>query len=275
MEMSNEEIFEKAKKFGLLAELEVTEIFRKNGFRLEISKYYNDIDDGKGREIDLVADYTRKTDTEEEDYLEMVFKFVVEVKTSKNNWVFSSSFPDSLYEDGNVFFRYESENFSKENLIDAFVKYIGRIPSDQRLGHSFSIVGHEVKNKDDSAIVSALSSVSKAFYEEFFEESYIHSHSQDLSEKIFEYYELIVVIDAPIYEVYIDSGTPQVENVKDILTAFYYKSPRYSETSQYFVRIISKDYLDEFLKNRIEKFNKISEDILKIESDGRVFQESD
>jgi hypothetical protein len=58
MEMKGGDILENAKRFGLLAELEVAEIFRKNGFRLEVSKYYNDIDEGKGREIDLVADYT-------------------------------------------------------------------------------------------------------------------------------------------------------------------------------------------------------------------------
>ena len=274
--MNGEEIkknlLEKFHKIGLFTELEVADIFKNNGFRIELNKYYDDIDEEKGREIDLVAEYCKKTDTDKDDYLEMSFKFIVEIKKSTNPWVFSTSLSDDFYENESLFFRCESENFDKVNLVNTFKKHIGEI-NKQRLGRNFSIIDPtDFKEKsNDSQIIKSLFSVSKAFYEEFFLNNYIQENKGKLSEKIFEYYELLVIVDAPIYEVFIEKEKDKISQTNEILVSFNYKSPKYNNTRVYLVRVINKDHLNHFLKDRVDSFKKISEEILKKEGNGKPF----
>ncbi len=266
-------LLEKSRIGGLLTELEVAGIFKKHGFRLELNKYYNDIDEGKGREIDLVATFSRKTDTDEEDYLEMVFKFIVEIKRSEKPWVFTTFPADDFHEKESPFFRFESENFDKLTLAEAFFGTLKEI-EDERLGRNFAVIDpKEQKKENDTPIFSALFSVAKAFYAEHFLDSYIKQGKDKLSEKIFEYHELLVVVDAPIYEVFIEDGKEKIQRVSELLVAFNYTSPKYDETSVYIIRVIAKESLDDFLGMRMESFRKISEEILEKEGGGKPFDE--
>lgn len=267
-------LLEKSHKIGLFTELEVADIFKNSGFRIELNNYYDDIDEEKGREIDLVAEYCKKTDTDKDDYLEMSFKFIVEIKKSAIPWVFSTFLSDDFHENESPFFRYESENFDKLNLISTFKKHLGEI-NNQRLGRNFSIIDPaDSKSKsNDSQIIKSLFAVSKAFYEEFFLNNYIQENKGKLSEKIFEYYELLVVVDAPIYEIFINDKQKDVRKTNEVLVMFNYKSPKYSNTSVYFIRVINKDSLSCFLKERVDNFKKISEEILIKEGIGKPFSD--
>lgn len=274
--MSEEEtkktLLEKSEKIGLFTELEVADIFKNNGFRIELNKYYDDIDEEKGREIDLVAEYCRKTDTDKDDYLEMSFKFIIEIKKSSNPWIFSTFLSDDFHENESSFFRYESENFDKISLISTFKKHLGEI-NNQRLGRNFSVLDAiNLKAKsNDSQIIGSLFSVSKAFYEEYFLNNYIKENEGKLSEKIFEYYELLVIVDAPIYEIFINDGKKEISQVNEVLVSFNYKSPKYNNTSIYFIRVLNKKHLDQFLKERTVSFKKISEELLQKEGEGKPF----
>ena len=274
--MEEEEIkknlLEKSDKIGLFTELEVADTFKNNGFRIELNKYYDDIDEEKGREIDLVAEYCKKTDTDGDDYLEMSFKFIVEIKKSSNPWIFSTFSSDDFHENESPFFRYTSENFDKISLISTFKKHLGEI-NNQRLGRNFSVLdtSNPKAKSNDSQIIGSLFSVSKAFYEEYFLNNYIKENEGKLSEKIFEYYELLVVVDAPIYEIFVNNEGKEISQVNEVLVSFNYKSPKYNNTSIYFIRVLNKDYLNQFLKERVGSFKKISEEILAKEGDGKPF----
>lgn len=267
--MEKEEILGKLKSTGFLTELEVAKVFRDNDLRLELNKYYNDIDEDKGREIDLIAEFSRKTDTDEENYLEMSFKFVVEIKKSRNPWVFTSSKADDFWEHETPFFIIESENFQQPQLTETIIEEIKMI-DEERLGRNFTVINSD---KGDIQIYKALSGVTKAFYHEKFLENYIEKNRGELSEKIFEYFELLVVVDADIYEVFLGEAGEQIEKVDSMLVAFYYKSPKYDQRSVYFIRVINKDSLDSFLKERKESFGMIAEKVLEKEGGGRPFME--
>jgi len=84
-ERLEDRILEDIRKTGFLTELEVARLLLKGGFRVENGRTYEDLDEAKSREIDLVA-HTRVV--ERETNLELFPHLVIEVKKDPEKpWV--------------------------------------------------------------------------------------------------------------------------------------------------------------------------------------------
>jgi len=79
---------------GYPFEMQVAQAFERAGFTVELSSYYKDFDEGKYREIDVVASQFEYADEDRKVLFEV--KFTCECKHSKNKpWVLFSSASDA------------------------------------------------------------------------------------------------------------------------------------------------------------------------------------
>lgn len=79
-------------KTGFILEMEVGELLRKKGYRVEVNRYFHDYDEDKNREIDIIA---RKS------FNEIDLVLIIECKQSlTDDWVFicSDKQPKRLYQ---------------------------------------------------------------------------------------------------------------------------------------------------------------------------------
>lgn len=258
-----EKLLEDIKKTGYPLELKIANIFDKCGWRTQSNSYYIDKDENKGREIDLIASKWEQID-DNENYLEMTFYFITEIKTAwKKPWVLFSVPED---EKG---FNLHSVNLELNKGVQhskIIKKYFREkvLNVQSRLGKSFYEGFSGNGSRDD--IFKALSGSVKAL--EHYKESSLASKDQS-TDRIIDYYIPLIIIDGPLFEAYLDdNGEIQLEEVEYIQAAFNYLSPNYNIGSKYgssIVQIIRFEYLERFLEKYGEEMKNWAKKIGEFE----------
>ncbi|MDF9449914.1 hypothetical protein [Bacillus toyonensis] len=259
-----EKLLKDIQKTGYPLELKITNIFNKYGWRTRSNSYYIDKDENKGREIDLIASNWEKLQ-DDENYLEMSFYFVTEIKTAWTKpWVlFSVTENNDWYIRHSVNLEFNKGVQHSPKIERYFSKNVLNVQS--RLGKSFYEGFSGNGSRDD--IYKALSGSVKAL--EHYKESSFASKDQS-TDKIIDYYIPLIIIDGPLFEAYLDDkGEIQLEEVEYMQAAFNYLSPNYNIGSKYgssIVHIIRFGYLEEFLEKYGEDMKKWVKKVGEIEN---------
>ncbi|MCK5040044.1 MAG: hypothetical protein KAR87_03690 [Candidatus Aenigmarchaeota archaeon] len=261
-------VLKSIKKSGFPLELKISNIFLKNGWGVEYNNYFIDHDLKKGREIDLIADYTKMTDSNE--YLELDFKLIIEIKQAETPWIFIST-PSTDFEKFLGFPVIRQEKNFKENVYLSFrnnQKVNGRLARSFFVGLKSNKRGNTKKDK----IFEALCKVVKAL-EHSYESSYIKEIKKNHKDKLLEYYEPIIVVDGKLFEAYLDSKEELIlKKTEYMQVSFNYLSPNYKNRQNgYMVQVMTKNYLTEFLNKRHKEFDIVANKILRIESKHEEF----
>jgi len=236
-------------KTGFPTELEIGKIFRIKGWDVEHNTYFIDKDENKGREIDLVSNLVFQ-DESNDHYTEFTFKFIVQIKKEQEKiWVifttettefersFYSIFPDRVY-----------NNFNVTVLNSSLRKY--NLYLFDRLGRSFTTGFSQGKDN----IYSALCNTIKAY-----NYSLDNVYRDKSTDRLFTYIEPLIVINGQLFEAYLNENSElTLLNSSHLQFRFNYISESYKKrTNGYIINIVTKDYLDEYLKIRYDQFKQI------------------
>ncbi|MBU0578052.1 hypothetical protein KJ742_04945 [Patescibacteria group bacterium] len=267
MKTKQAEILKEIKKSGFPAELQISNIFKEDDWNIQYNNYYIDHDELKGREIDLVCSYTKTTTATEDEYLELGLNLVVEIKSSKNPWIFFSNSPTTTEVITNPPFIANYINFSK-NPQHYFTCTICKLA--ERLGRSV----YQANSSGKDPIYSALCGVIKAT-EHMYESHFLQEDNADIPKLygLLYYYEPVIIFDGEMFESYLGiDGEIEVQESKYMQVSFNYLSPHYkSRKNGYLVHVVRASHLKDFLAERKECFSKVSEIILKSEKPQLTF----
>jgi len=239
-------------KGGFPFELEVSREFVKNNWDVLNNTYYIDKDENKGREIDLLANYTKQHQTNGH-YTECTFTFVVEIKKElEKPWVVFTT--DTMHFEKLIHDIHRDKvhnNFDRHLLSKSFQKHNQKL--NERLGRSFT-EGFSTSKRDK--IFTSLCNVTKAFIHKL--ESIEKDSSQD---SILYYFEPLVILNGQLFEAFLDENDKLKVDKKEYLQVrFNYMSNFYKErTTGYLINVVTKEYLSKYIKLRMEQFDKIFE----------------
>lgn len=259
MAITKEKILEEIQKSGFPSELKIANIFSKDGWEIESNNYYIDRDEQKGREIDLICKFQKTTETTEEEYLELIFSMIVEIKSSKNPWIFFSS-PTTRFEKSvHPPFISNFINFS-EDLEQTLRGKIYNLSN--KLGRSFYSIGQ-------NQIFPALCSVAKAT-EHAFESNFLHKGETNgipTGYKLMYAYEPVIIFDGELFEAFLNSKEEiEVQESNYIQVSFNYLSPNYKNRKfGYIIHLVKCGYLKDFLEHTKKRYLEISEKLRKRE----------
>lgn len=250
----NEEAIKQLKtkilKTGFPTELEIARIFQENSWEVEHSTYFIDKDDKKPREIDLITELYFQHRGKKEQYTEITFRFVVEIKNEKDKpWVIfttkTTGFEKTIYSfaSDKVY-----NNFNKNGLNNSFKNH--NLELFERLGRSFTEGFSSGKDK----IYSSLCNTIKAF-----NYSLENTTKDESSDSILTYIEPMIIVNGQLFESYLNQESELlVEKVNHIQFRFNYLSEHYKRrTNGYIINIVTMDYLSEYLKIRNKQFENI------------------
>jgi hypothetical protein len=248
-------LLEDIQKSGFPLEYRVAHKFMDHQYNVIPSLYYIDKDEHKGREIDLVANSTlHELDKDGGKNIEYDSSLIVEIKKSvKHPWIFFMYPRDGFKETRNIALNQiaSSENYG---LSGALLNNFGL---HSEVGKSFStgFIGDrengQQRGRDD--IYKALSGSVKALWH-FKESNNLDILSSD--NILVNSYDSLVIMEGSLYKASVDEANKIIlTNTNYIQVAFNYLSPNYplknrlNRNNYSFVRVITYDYLDEFLEN--------------------------
>lgn len=254
-----EKILEDIKKTGFIVELNSVSKLLEKDWQTEHSTSYEDKDENKSREIDIIAskvDYIKEFDTR------ITFSLVIEVKKSERPWIIFTTFAKFtslgwrvLNKCRNTDKWVKSEDlpsggfFSTVLTVDCIA-----IDSPRRNSYRVGKAFHELAKdpSDKSKIYEALISSAKAAY-------YLRNRfplqkpkefnaSEEVDIQIFL---PIVILEGRLFEVYNAlSGKIQIEEKDYIPVEMSYSSPNYSAggwDTDFFPDVIKFEFLDTYL----------------------------
>ena len=252
-----DKILEDLNKTGFINELRVAQKFEEKSWRPKLNDSFFDKDSQISREIDLIV---KKRASNVKNKLGLWINLTVEVKKSAKPWIV---FTNDLEKKGGLF-----NGMPGWTLIHGGENYIGEngpifTPRDihekimrinkTRIGTAF----HESFKPptETSKIFQAIISACKAAVDK----SEIHPRENSFmkdfreSDEIYlEFYHPLVVVDGPLFEVYLDKANEiQLEEQKWIPVNYEYSSKQYSESFghsiSFYPDIVKFDYIEEYI----------------------------
>jgi len=237
-------------KTGFVTELKVASACHSNGWHVSHSSSYEDYDQSKSREIDIVATSNYK---DEEANLYTEFHLVIEVKSiSKNPWVVFTTphyFKGMGWRILHSGWNYTTKKWAllKGDHISEYCPFVAK----DRIGKAF----HEAfkKPNENSKIFESILSACKAsfylkdnhgiepFKEEFNPEKSVEIH----------FYIPMIVLDGILFEAYLDEGDIVVSEQDWIPVEYSYSARSYrvdSSETTFFPAIVCFNHVNSFLK---------------------------
>ena len=258
-----DQILKEVEKSGFPFELKVANEFKRKTWRLKYNTYYIDLDEKKGREIDLIASYTHTAGPK--NRIQLSFDLIIEVKQeTKKPWVFFSTECTNLEKIVGLPTIRQDVNFGY-NVMLVIRKHRQQLSS--RLARSF-YEGTKATEGPDK-IFKSLCSCVKALE---------HRCSSNTAEwdvdgafKLFCLYEPVIVFRGEMFDAYLDMrGKIKLEEANYLQVAFNYMSPNYkTRMFGYVVHVVKETKLDAFIKNKQDEFDAIANAIIK-ETQSRI-----
>ena len=239
-EKLEEKILKEITKTGFPLELRVSESLNNMGYYVANNLYYVDLDEDKGREIDLRALKNYDFKIESKQYFVRHLLLIECKKSSKKPWVIFTS-PETSY-DSEYFdvdcsgadFDAEMEGMKKAfdqlESIHPFCKY-------KRRGRSFF---EPFKNNlTGETIVKALMSTVKASIG--MRDNKFASGGNSIC-----FYYPIVVFEGKLFEAYLKKGNIEIDETDRLMVSFFYESSKY-KNERFAIPIISEESFGTFL----------------------------
>jgi len=234
---------------GYPLEMKVAAALRKKGFEVIQSFYYEDENEGKLREIDVVAS---------KHLLNCIIYFVIECKkSSKNHWILFSSGDIIDQFDANSMFCYMSEG-ARSLLYDYDIDGVEleSIPWHNKNGRiAYSAADFNKDKNANGATYKAIMSVSNA--SQFIEYINIKDtinpvNSRPKQKECFIF--PVIIFEGKLFECFLQNNTTELE---EIYEAFYFHSPQLKYKSGTYIRILSADRLEKFCEEADQIYNKL------------------
>ncbi|QSO52344.1 hypothetical protein JZ785_27080 [Alicyclobacillus curvatus] len=248
---------------GFPLELEIASTFSRHSWHVEHNSYYIDMDEQKGREIDLVARMHRSfTDPVSHNSLEVQLSLVAEIKQANAKpWVIFTS-PVTKFE--SLIGRQVHRNYVGFSVpyhqISRALKQAGHKNTLPRLGRTF----YEALSKGRDDIFKALTGTTKAV-RHIMESSGI-TDSEGSGDRLLYYYESVVILKGQLFECFLnEQGEPTLQEATHVQVAFNYLSPHYESTYGNVVDIVSAEHLPEFINAKQESLNKVFNTLRSVE----------
>ena len=239
-DLSNK-ILTEISKTGFPLELRVSNYLHKNDYLVANNIYYVDLDEGKGRELDIRALKNYEIKKEKNTFYCRNWYFIECKKSKKKPWVFFTS-PQTPYDvdlfrlgcKGSMYSPTEGwhvpEIMSKLHKIHPFINATNFGRSYMEAFKDFES-GKAILN----SLVSSAKSVAMAKFKE----------SENTSIGINHYYP-IVVFEGDLYEAYLDNDEIFLRESNIIYVSFFYQSPKY-EDGKYIIPVVKEKYLPQLI----------------------------
>lgn len=264
-------LLEDIKKTGYPAEILAGNVFLNNGWQVHYNSFYIDLDENKGREIDLEA-FKQVSSKEYDVYVAL--NLVAEVKKTEDHpWVIFSTERTGDWEE---------PGWGRMHVSDKQIDHFDVLSCEQleeqsslhhfqRFGHSFYEGFKGTASK--STIFDALASSVKAseYHLTFLNE--ISKDDDKLSRRkgrlggSVQFVEPIVILDGQLYEAHLDVDNElRLDKVDCIPVCFEYLSPKYKRFDPfgfYVVEIVTMDGLAKLLSKKTRWLNHIKKTIIK------------
>jgi hypothetical protein len=244
-------------KTGFPTEIEVGNLFLEQGWDVEYSSFYIDKDENKGREIDLITDFTLSHEENVEEYLEVNFNFVIEVKKEKTKpWVVFMTEANHIEKAIGLPKTIVSRNILRNHLNRSFHK--GNQTVHDKIGRN-AIEGFNSSSKRDkifSSLCNTTKAVSHATQSSFIKKD-------ESTDKLIAYFEPVIVVDGELISACFDDKQELSMKEENYLQMkFNYLSPNYPEKHGRIIHVVKLGYLSEFIKTRTKQFQLIFDDLL-------------
>jgi len=252
-----DKILEDLNKTGFLSELYIAQKLSEKGWKPKLNNSYFDKDLKISREIDVIAS---KKAIEVNKNLDLWVNMIIEVKKSSKPWivftnelekkgVFYNGMPGwTLIHGGENYIGERGGVFSPEDIHQQLMRV-----NKKRIGKAF----HESfkSPSEPSKIFQAIISTCKAAIDK----SEIHAEENRYvkkgvnSSKIYlDFYHPMVIVDGPLYEVYLDDTNKIVlEEQSWIPVNYEYSSNnyanRYGRSTTFYPDIVQYDSIDEYI----------------------------
>ena len=232
-------IYKEVRKSGYPTELIVNKKFQSKDWCCTENQYYIDLDENKGREIDLSAHKSRQCHALED--ISVWSKLSIEIKKCKKPWVIFTSDKKNT-DTGGYGFLNHINNISNEIL--SYHAIMEKHPSSlfNRLGRNAFIPF----TKDNPQIFSALLSSVKSCIERH-RADLDHKEAYNESSYDIVFYSPLVIVDSRLFEAYLENNDElKINEAEHIVYSFNYASPNY-KSKQYLVDIVTLSGLDNYL----------------------------
>ncbi len=248
-------ILKEVTKTGYPVELRVGSLLSSYGWGVDHNKYYLDMDEHKGREIDISAFISL---TIEE--LCIALHLVCEVKHSNKPWVvFSTEMRDLILEvliwsDLNY-----GKGIERRDLTDEELEILSPITKSKRIGRSYCECFK--KENEKTAIFEALTSVVKA--SEYCLERNEAATKEVMKGKYLHFIEPVIIFDGLLYDVHIGAESKlEIQEIEYIPISFGYISPTYKRR-RYLVHLLTEKMLPIFESKQRAWIKRISNSLQK------------
>jgi len=259
-----DEILNDIQKTGFVTELKAVSLFIEKGWSTEHSTTYEDKDENRSREIDIVA---TKVEYIRELGFRLIINLVCEVKKSERPWIIFTTRRTLgslgwriMHNLVNTFIIKESKTSktgkSRHSILDFdSIDKKNIREHENRVGKAF----HELKKNpgEKSKIYEALITSSKAskYFNDLYEEKNDEKEFVPDGMSELEFFLPTVILDGKLFEVYNQTnGDMKVHSKQYIPVEMKYSSPNYRKGNwdvDFFPDVITFDYLSDHL-NQIE-----------------------
>jgi hypothetical protein len=235
-----QKILEEISKTGFPLELRVSELLNNRGYYVANNLYYVDLDEDKGREIDIRALKNCDFKIENERYYVRHCLLIECKKSSKKPWVIFSS-PETSY---------DSEYFSVDCLgadFDTYSQEVGEAFDHledihpfcrfKRRGRSFFEPFRD--NQSGETTFRALMSTAKASI------GMRNSEFGSGLNSICFFYPM-VVFEGQLFEAYLNNSRVELNKTDSIIVSFFYESAKYKYES-FAIPVVRENALEAFL----------------------------
>ena len=238
------QIANEIEKTGFPLELRISSLLKNQGFEVNHSVYYIDKDEGKGREIDIVASRHRHRLKKDARWF-VIHNLTIECKKSEKPWVIFSSLAGGD-DDQNLFmvdspYGMELEAWNDESDWDVFddIEKIHPMLKCKRQGRNYFVPFANFENSE--TIFKALTTSVKAAIA--IKETKLSYSNED--RLCFSY--PIVVLQGKLFEAYLENDDIKIQEIQMIPVNFRYISANYAG-EPFLVPIVTEDGFPELIK---------------------------
>ncbi len=264
-----QKILKDIEETGFVIELKALSEFIDRKWDVSGNQIYEDLDSGKSREIDIIAE---KSIGSSERHFNFIIRInlIIEIKKASHPWViFTTKNKESMNdhlgweiihwgannEESKMKFK-EDIYINLPILSSSFLKEEKYFNLERRFGRTF----YEAckKSQHESKIYTALLSACKATWHEFMK----YNHSNKLKKKVFDeklpvnldILIPVVIVEGKLFEFYLGKNLEKVLNEVDYVPIhFKYSSSKYKSLSgfdiDFYPIILKYDYLDVFIED--------------------------
>lgn len=255
-------------KTGFPLELEISSILEsqlaeEQGWDITYNRYFFDDDEKKGREIDISVLFNPLARSKDVSKVKILPEILIECKKSANKaWVFFTrrTNPSVSSYWGQYFDNFQLETDFSQSLMGSFMDWaLGNLDYFESKKISSSYAQVRLKNErdlDKSEIFEGIMQLIKAT---MYECKQRIGKFKRLRGNLVFFFMPVIIFDGELFEARLKSGTIIIEPAKYVLLKTYYKPDFRDGPLMFFIEIVQKNHVKDWLENTKTRARKLVE----------------